>query len=90
MCHGGENFLIQLYHNRRSFARGTALPTHSPKKLHNFLKNSPNPLDNRNRMCYNSPVVSRDAGGILHVFMERGLLTRTGKRKNAYLYARTY
>jgi len=35
-------------------------------------------------------ITSRDAGGILHVFMERGLLTRTGKRKNAYLYARTY
>jgi len=32
----------------------------------------------------------RNANGILHVFMERGLLARTGKRKNAYLYSRTY
>ena len=34
-------------------------------------------------------VTKRDASGILHVFMERGLLERTGKKGNAYLYTRT-
>jgi len=31
----------------------------------------------------------RDAGGILKVLTERGLLERTGRRGNSYLYART-
>lgn len=35
-------------------------------------------------------VSSRDASGILHVFMERELLARTGKKGNAYLYSRTF
>ena len=35
-------------------------------------------------------VSSRDANGILHVFMARGLLERTGKKGNAYLYTRTF
>ena len=30
----------------------------------------------------------REAGGILRVFMDRGLLERTGKKGNAYLYTR--
>ena len=35
-------------------------------------------------------VTARDAGGILRVYMERGLLERTGKKGNSYLYARTF
>ena len=35
-------------------------------------------------------ITTRDANGILHVFMERGLLERTGKKGNAYLYSRTH
>ena len=35
-------------------------------------------------------VTARDASGILHVFMERGLLVRTGKKGNSYLYTRTF
>ena len=34
-------------------------------------------------------ITKRDASGILRVFMERGLLERTGKKGNAYLYSRT-
>lgn len=35
-------------------------------------------------------VTARDASGILHVFMERELLVRTGKKGNSYLYTRTF
>ncbi len=35
-------------------------------------------------------ITTRDASGILRVFMERGLLVRSGKKGNSYLYARTY
>ena len=36
-----------------------------------------------------SHITKRDASGILRVFMEQGLLERTGKKGNAYLYTRT-
>jgi len=34
-------------------------------------------------------ITSRDANGVLHVMMERGLLERVGKKGHAYLYSRT-
>lgn len=35
-------------------------------------------------------IPSKEANGVVHVLMERGLLARTGKKGNSYLYARTY
>lgn len=34
-------------------------------------------------------ITKREAGGILRVYMERGLLVRTGKKGNSYLYTRS-